>query len=164
METDFDSSYAFSALSEPFDGANMYFRYAMNLFIMENVNCFGKKYVEDGKCIFEASTESLECQYKTFLKTCPGSHLVLHRGLKLNSKISAGRRKKFARPNWFFTRKLSKNHVKKMQRFHETGCYFVQNQNRKGSISLSNSDGQLQNILFTCYSLCIRNLRVVAVA
>ena len=113
METDFDSSYAFSALSEPFDGANMYFRYAMNLFIMENVNCFGKKYVEDGKCIFEASTESLECQYKTFLKTCPGSHLVLHRGLKLNSKISAGRRKKFARPNWFFTGKLSKNHVKK---------------------------------------------------
>ena len=113
METDFDSSYAFSALSEPFDGANMYFRYAMNLFIMENVNCFGKKYVEDGKCIFEASTESLECQYKTFLKTCPGSHLVLHRGLKINSKISAGRRKKFTGPNWFFIGKLSKNYVQK---------------------------------------------------
>ena len=35
-----------------------------------------------------------------------------------------------------------------MQRFHETCCYFDQNQNRKGNISLSNFDGQLQKILF----------------
>ena len=41
----------------------------MNLFIMESVNCFGKKRVQDRKCIFPALTESLENPYKTFLKT-----------------------------------------------------------------------------------------------
>ena len=41
----------------------------MNLFIMESVNWFGKKYVQAGKCILVASIESLESQYKTFLKT-----------------------------------------------------------------------------------------------
>ena len=41
----------------------------MNLFAMENVNCFGKKCIQDGKCIFAASTESFESQYKIFLKT-----------------------------------------------------------------------------------------------
>ena len=41
----------------------------MNLFIMESVNCFGNKRVQDGKCIFVDSTESLESQYKTFLNT-----------------------------------------------------------------------------------------------
>ena len=43
--------------------------YAMNVFIMESMNHFGKKCVQDGKCIFAALTESLESQYKTFLKT-----------------------------------------------------------------------------------------------
>ena len=40
----------------------------MNLFIKERVNCFGKKCIPEGTCIFVASTESLESQYKTFLK------------------------------------------------------------------------------------------------
>ena len=40
----------------------------MNLFIMESVNCFGKKCVQDGICIFVASAESLESQGKEFLK------------------------------------------------------------------------------------------------
>ena len=43
--------------------------YAMNHFILESLNCLGKKCVQDGKHIFAASTESLESQYKTFLKT-----------------------------------------------------------------------------------------------
>ena len=43
--------------------------HATNLFIMENVNYFGKKCVQDGKCIFAASAESLESQCKTVLKT-----------------------------------------------------------------------------------------------
>ena len=41
----------------------------MKLFIMECVNCFGKKGVQDGNCIFTASTESLESQCKVFLKS-----------------------------------------------------------------------------------------------
>ena len=41
----------------------------MKLFIMKSVNCFGKKGVQHGQCIFAASAESLESQYKTFLKT-----------------------------------------------------------------------------------------------
>ena len=43
--------------------------YAMKLFIMERVNCFGKKGVEDGKCVFAASMESLESQCEVALKT-----------------------------------------------------------------------------------------------
>ena len=35
----------------------------MKLFIMESVNYFGKKGVQDGNCIFAASTESLESQW-----------------------------------------------------------------------------------------------------
>ena len=42
--------------------------YAMKLFIVESVNCFGKKGVQDRKYIFAASTESLESQCKVFLK------------------------------------------------------------------------------------------------
>ena len=34
----------------------------MKLFIIESVNCFGKKGVQDGNCIFVTSTESLESQ------------------------------------------------------------------------------------------------------
>ena len=36
--------------------------YAVKLFIMESVNCFGKKCVQDGNCIFAALTESSESQ------------------------------------------------------------------------------------------------------
>ena len=39
----------------------------MNLFIMESVNCFGKKRVQDEKCIFPASIESLESKYQNSL-------------------------------------------------------------------------------------------------
>ena len=41
----------------------------MNLLIMGSVNCLGKKCIQDGKRTFPASTESLESQYKTLLKT-----------------------------------------------------------------------------------------------
>ena len=41
----------------------------MKLFIMGSVKCFGKKGVQDGNCIFVASTKSLESQCKLFLKT-----------------------------------------------------------------------------------------------
>ena len=37
--------------------------YAMKLFIMEYVNCFGKKGAKNGKCIFATSAESFESQY-----------------------------------------------------------------------------------------------------
>ena len=43
--------------------------YALNLFIVENVNCLGKKFFQGWKMYFSASTESLESQCKTFLKT-----------------------------------------------------------------------------------------------
>ena len=36
---------------------------------MESIKSFGKKDVQDGNCIFTASTESLDRQCKTFLKT-----------------------------------------------------------------------------------------------
>ena len=54
MDTDLDSSYTFSSLSEPFDRANMCFIWKYVLY-MESVNCFGKKSVQDGKCIFASS-------------------------------------------------------------------------------------------------------------
>ena len=41
--------------------------YAMKIFIMESMTCFGKKGVQDGNCIFAASTESLESQNKVFV-------------------------------------------------------------------------------------------------
>ena len=41
----------------------------MKLFIMESVNCFDKRGVQDGKCTFAASAEFLESQYKVVLKT-----------------------------------------------------------------------------------------------
>ena len=43
-------------------------------------------------------------------------------------------------------------------------CYFGQTPKRKGSISLSNFDEKLQNILFTSLCLYLRILRVAAVA
>ena len=43
LETDFDSSYTFHALSEPFDGANMYFVCTESFHCG---NCLGKKYVQ----------------------------------------------------------------------------------------------------------------------
>ena len=43
--------------------------YAMKLFIVESMNYFGKEGVQDGNCIFAASTESLESQCKLLLKT-----------------------------------------------------------------------------------------------
>ena len=54
-------------ISEPFDGTNSIL-YAMKLFIMTSVNCYGKKGIQNGNCIFAASTESLESQCKVFLK------------------------------------------------------------------------------------------------
>ena len=41
--------------------------YALNLFIVETA--WVKNMFKDGKCILAASTESLESQHKTFLKT-----------------------------------------------------------------------------------------------
>ena len=43
-------------------------------------------------------------------------------------------------------------------------CHFGQNAKGKESISLSNSDGQLPYILFTCLCIRVRVLGVVAVA
>ena len=42
--------------------------YGMKLFIMKSVNCFGKKDVQEGTCIFAASAESLESQCKAFFQ------------------------------------------------------------------------------------------------
>ena len=67
--------------------------------------------------------------YKHTLSKCPGGYSILHRGFKLNSKISAGKYKKikFTGAGWFSTGELSKNYVKKMEKFHKTCCYFGQN-------------------------------------
>ena len=43
-------------------------------------------------------------------------------------------------------------------------CYFGQNAKRKISISLSNFDGQMSYVLFTCLCLRIMLLKVAAVA
>ena len=51
-----------------------------------------------------------------------------------------------------------------MQRCQKMCCYFYWNPKRKGSISQSNFDEQLPNILFTCLCICARILRVVTVA
>ena len=48
-----------------------------------------------------------------------------------------------------------------MQRFCNICCYFGQNPKRKRSISSSNFDGQLSNILFIYLCLCVKVLRVV---
>ena len=63
-----------------------------------------------------------------------------------------------------FQREAKQKLCLKMERFHETCCYFGQNPKRKGSISPSNFNGQLPNILFTCLSLCLGVLRFAAVA
>ena len=99
------------------------------------------------------------------LSKCPGGHPILHRVLKLNSKISAGKynKNKFTEASWFSTGELSKDFVLKLQRFHKTCCYFGQNPKCKGSLSPSNFDWQLSNILFTCLYLCVSVLRVIAV-
>ena len=41
----------------------------MSLFIMKSVNCFDEIPVQIGICIITASTEFLESQHKTFLKS-----------------------------------------------------------------------------------------------
>ena len=90
---------------------------------------------------------------KTPKPKCPGDHQILLRGLKLNSKISARKyikKTKLTGTSWFYNRELSKNYVQKMMRFHKTCCFFGQNSMREGSISPSNFDEQLPNILFTC--------------
>ena len=46
----------------------------------------------------------------------------------------------------------------------KTYCYFGVNPKRKGSISPSNFDGQLSNILMPYLCLCVRVLRVATVA
>ena len=51
-----------------------------------------------------------------------------------------------------------------MQIFNKKRCYFGQNLKRKGSISPSNFDSQLPNILFTYLCLSKRVYRVVAEA
>ena len=71
---------------------------------------------------------------------------------------------KFTVVSWFSTGELSKNYFLKIQKFHKMRCYFGQNAKPKGSISLSNFDGQLSYILFTCLCLRVRVLCVVAVA
>ena len=43
--------------------------YAMNIFTVASVNCFGKKPAQVGKCLVTDSTEFLQSQYVTFLKT-----------------------------------------------------------------------------------------------
>ena len=50
---------------------------------------------------------------KYTLSKFPGGHPILHQGLKLNSKISAGNIKKikFTRTNWFFNGELAKRYV-----------------------------------------------------
>ena len=40
----------------------------MKFFVMKSVNCFGKKDVQEGKCIFAASTESLVSQCNLFIQ------------------------------------------------------------------------------------------------
>ena len=49
LGTDFDSSYTFHPLSEPFDGANMYFICTESFYCG---NCLGKKYVQGWKVYF----------------------------------------------------------------------------------------------------------------
>ena len=71
---------------------------------------------------------------------------------------------KFTGISWFSTGELTKNYINKMHRFLSACCYFGQNPKRKGSISPSNFNGQLPNILFTCLSLCLGVLRFAAVA
>ena len=106
----------------------------------------------DGSCNIE-NQDSIQ---EYFLSKCPGGHPILHRGLKLNSKISAKKYKKIklTEASRFSTGELSKNYVEKIQRFHKMCCYFGQNPKHKGNISPSNFDGQLPNILFTCLCLC----------
>ena len=48
-----------------------------------------------------------------------------------------------------------------MQRFHKICCYFGQNPKCKGSISPSNFDEQVSNILFTDLCLCVGHLRLL---
>ena len=71
---------------------------------------------------------------------------------------------KFTGASWFFTGGLSKSYVWNILRYHKKCCYFDQNPKCKGNISLSNFDGQLQVVLFTCLCLCVRIFRLVAVA
>ena len=59
------------------------------------------------------------------------------------------------RPGHFSPGSYAKIMFKKKQRFHKMSCYFDQNPKRNRSICLSNFDGKLQNILFTCTCPCL---------
>ena len=72
--------------------------------------------------------------------------------------------KKIHRGQLVFHREAKQKLFLNMQRFHRTHCYFCRNPKRKGSISPSNFDGQLPNVLFTCLCICVRMLSVVSVA
>ena len=108
------------------------------------------------------------------LSKYPGGYLILQRGLKLNSKILVVKYKKikFTRVSWFSTGELSKSYLLKMQKLHKTYSYFGQTPNQKGSISPSNFDVQMPNIVFICGYfyvfvfdvICVMNRRVVSVA
>ena len=93
---------------------------------------------------------------KNTLSKTPFDHPILHKGSKLNSKISVGKYKKDHWCQLVFHRGAKLKLCSKNAEI----LYFGQNPKRKGNISPSNFDGQLPNILFTC--LCVKVLRVVS--
>ena len=94
------------------------------------------------------------------LSKCPGDHRIPYRGLKPNSKSSAGKYEKNKSNGLicFSLEELSKSYVQKMQRFSKTYCYYGQNPKHKGNISSTKFDEQLQNILLACFCFCGRIL------
>ena len=98
------------------------------------------------------------------LPKCPGGHPILHQGLKLNSKISTRKYKKKIKStgsNGFDIKELRKIVFKMSRDSIKHVVTVAKIQSTKGSISSSNSDGQLPNILFTYLFLCLRVLKVV---
>ena len=106
--------------------------------------------------------------HRNFQTPCPSAPVATQfftGDLKKTQQIQRGNIKvKFTGTSRFSTRELTNIYVQKMQKFRKTCCFFGQNQKSKESISPSNFGGQLPNILFACLCLCVRVLRVVAVA
>ena len=124
-------------------------------------NCYQKVFIKLGLCLTQLF---IPCLHPVQVPWWPSNFAP---GIKTKFNGFSGemyKKNQIHRGQLIFQREAKQKLCLKMERFHETCCYFGQNPKRKGSISPSNFNGQLPNILLTCLSLCLGVLRFAAVA
>ena len=128
---------------------------------------YGEEYLQSCKILEAWNTALQELHLNIFntLPKCPGGYPILHRWLKLNSKISVAKyKKKIHRGQLIFHRGAKQKLCLKYAEIPQNMLLHWPKSKAQRSISQSNFDGPLQNILLRCLCLCVRILRVVAVA